>query len=156
MFEKEWGNKGFSCGTSLPLLLTFGWTFRRDPPSWPLCKVSAKTGTRRNCKWARRGNVQRKKKVARCDTRPALLFELFKCTDDKKLHEEMFAHIYESISATGRQTAISIENNGPSTEQQPWKIKKRKRWKTYFNIKGKIFSPFWWPMENQPLVGALK
>lgn len=84
MFEKEWGNKGFSSGTSLPLLLTFGWTFRRDPPSWPLCKVNAKTGTRRDCKWACRGNVQRGKKVDSGDTRPALLFELFKCSDNKK------------------------------------------------------------------------
>lgn len=97
MFDKEWGNKGFSSGTSLPLLLTFGWTFRWDPPSWPsFCKVSAKTGTRRNCKWGcqarKRWKGKRKRTVwSSYGTTAALLFQLFNHTEDKKKkqHEEM-------------------------------------------------------------------
>lgn len=147
MFDKEWGNKGFSSGTSLPLLLTFGWTFRRDPPSWPsFCKVSTKTGTRRNCKWGCQARKHSKGKRSR-GTTAALLFQLFNHTEDKKKKKNKMKKCSpaESISAMGRQALITIRNNGGSgvsTLPQRWKINERRTYLDHLVVHGKAASIF--------------
>lgn len=60
VFDKEWASECFSSGISLPLLLTFGWTFKWDPPSWLLlCKVRKREREKPGRKYSEGGSQER-------------------------------------------------------------------------------------------------
>lgn len=80
VFDKEWQSERSSSGTSLPLLLTFGWTFRWDPPSWLLLgKVRQRErGWKENVqqrRWLREVTLKQQRRE-RIGIRPLCYYEL--------------------------------------------------------------------------------